>query len=90
MSLYLVAYDLEATGLNLDCLSQKLEALGNYWRMQPSVWLVAWPGNAIGLANHLEFCLDDNDEVFVTKLTADSAWSYDNDATAWLRSNILK
>jgi len=89
MSLFLVAYDLKKVGQNYECMSRKLEALATYWHFQGSVWLVEWGGSPYTLANELEGCLDTNDELFVTRVSSDAAWSgYDDDGTAWLQSNI--
>jgi len=88
MSLYLVAHDLKKGRQSYECISMKLEALGPYWHIQQSVWLVTWSGSAYDLANDLAFCLDNNDDLFVTQVTSDSAWSHDDEDTAWLRSNI--
>lgn len=89
MALYLVAYDLVRQGQNYTCIINKLEALGTYFHIQQSVWLVGWDGDAYALATHLEGCLDGNDKLFVTRATPDSAWTgYDDDGTQWIQSQL--
>ena len=85
MALFIVTYDLKKVGQNYECISKKLEALGDFWHFQQSVWLVGWDGDAFGLANELETCLDSNDTLFVTRVTSDSAWSgLGDDGDAWI------
>ncbi len=89
MALYLVTYDLHKQGQNYPCISQKLESLSAYWHFQGSVWLVAWDGSSYALAEHLRQCLDTNDNVFVTRVSEDSAWSgFSQEGSDWIQNLI--
>lgn len=89
MSLHLVAYDLDKPGQQYEKLTKKLEALGTYFHIQQSVWLVGWNDTAYKLAQYLEDCLDRGDKLFVSHVSADSAWSgYRQAETDWLRRMI--
>jgi hypothetical protein len=89
MAAYLVTYDLNQVGQNYDCIIKKLEAYPTHWHMQKSVWIIQTDATAYQVAEHLESCLDSNDNLFVTQVTANSAWSgFSDQASNWVRQVI--
>lgn len=89
MAAYIVTYDLIKEGQNYECLHKKLQAYGTHWHMQRSVWIVVTGKSSKEVRNDLLPCLDQNDKLFVAKLSGEAAWhGYGNKATEWLKSNI--
>jgi len=89
MAAYLVTYDLNQQGQNYPCIIKKLEAYPTHWHMQKSVWIVQTDASAFAIASDLESCLDSNDNLLVTRLTEDSAWSgFPEQGSNWLHQVI--
>jgi len=86
MAAYIVAYDLHEEGQNYECLIEKLEAYPIHWHMQQSVWIIKTDQNASQIRNNLGECLDDDDTLFVGKLSGQAAWrGYSDKAGKWLK-----
>jgi len=89
MALALVAYDLKRPGQDYPDLIKKLESYPRHWHMQQSVWLVTLSGSEYDLANELEGYLDENDKLFVTRVSSSAAWSgYSEKVSEWLHRNL--
>lgn len=82
---YIVTYDLNQQGQNYDCIREKLKSFGTYWNIQGSVWIIKTDVDAVEIATALQKCLDDNDTLFVSQLSLDSAWvGFDKNGNDWL------
>ena len=89
MAAYIVTYDLHKQGQNYDCLHEKLEAYPTHWHMQQSVWIIATNQTAVQIRDSLGECLDQNDKLFVGKLSGEAAWrGYSKDVTNWLKNRL--
>lgn len=89
MATYIVTYDLHKQGQNYDCIIKKLEAYGTYWHMQQSVWIISTSQTAAQVRDNLQVCLDQNDKLFVGRLSGEAAWvGYEDRITQWLKSTL--
>lgn len=89
MASHIVAYDLHKQGQNYDCIIKKLEAYGTYWHIQGSVWIIKSDQTCAQIRDHLKTCLDDNDKLFVGRLTGEAAWvGYPQNITTWLKDHL--
>lgn len=86
MATYIITYDLNKSGQNYNCIIKKLEAYGTHWHAQGSVWLLVTDQSATQIRDHLGACLDDNDELFVARLSGEAAWrGYSTQISEWLK-----
>jgi len=86
MATYMVAYDLSAEGQNYECLHKKLKSYGTHWHMQRSVWIVVADQTAAQIRDFLKSCLDNNDKLFVGRLTGEAAWiGYEDKVSKWIK-----
>ncbi|PHS06169.1 MAG: hypothetical protein COA78_14535 [Blastopirellula sp.] len=89
MSSFIVTYDLNKQGQNYDCITEKLEAYGTYWHIQGSVWIIVTAQSAKQIRDNLVACLDENDELFVGKLSGEAAWQgYNEKVSNWLKEKL--
>lgn len=89
MTARIVAYDLMKEGQNYECLYKKLQAYDTHWHMQRSVWIIVTGKSSKEIRNELSPCLDQNDKLFVGKLSGEAAWyGYGEKVTEWLKNNI--
>ena len=88
MAAYIVSYDLRKQGQNYECIIKKLEAYKSHWHMQQSVWIVVTDQTHVQVRDHLKSCLDQNDNLFVGKLSAAAWHGFSEKAGAWLTAVI--
>ena len=89
MSTFVVSYDLQKLGQNYDCIIKKLEAYGTHRHMQQSVWIIQTNQTAVQIRDNLKPCLDQNDKLFVGKLSGEAAWwGYGQNIDNWLKQNL--
>lgn len=89
MAAYIVCYDLHEPGQKYECLREKLGAYGTYWKAQQSVWVIVSSQSAVDIRNNLKTCLDNNDKLFVAKLSGEAAWvGYGQKVDDWLLKNL--
>jgi len=89
MATYIVTYDLYKQGQNYDCLIKKLKEYGTHWHMQQSVWIIGTSQSASQICDNLKACIDDNDKLFVGKLSGEAAWvGYKQEITKWLKGML--
>lgn len=89
MASYIVAYDLNQSGQNYECITKKLKAYPTHWHMQGSVWIIITESTAKLIRDNLQSCLDDNDELFVGTLSGEAAWKgYSTSISEWLKKNL--
>jgi hypothetical protein len=85
MPAYIVGYDLDEPGQKYECLKEKLQSYGAYWRFQKSVWIIVSIESAETIRDNLISCLDDGDKLFVGRLEGEAAWvGYSEKGNAWL------
>lgn len=91
MAAYIVTYDLKKSGQNYTCITGKLEKYPAYWHMQGSVWIIESTKTAAQIRDDLVACLDQNDNLFVGKLSGEAAWQgFTTKGTNWLKSLLEK
>jgi len=78
---YIITYDLNKPGKDYSSLYKNIKEIGGWWHFLDSTWLVRTSLGANQIWNRLKPVVDDNDRVFVCKLSGDfSGWLPQN---AW-------
>jgi len=91
MSAYIVTYDLHTPGQKYACLKEKIEAYGYYCHLQGSVWIIVASNDAKSIRDNLQSCLDNNDSLFVARLSGEAAWTgFSDETTKWLKEGLNK
>jgi len=89
MSAYIVSYDLHKRGQNYECIIEKLKGYPEHWHMQQSVWIISTNQTVVQIRDHLMSCLDENDNLFVGKLSAAAWHGFAPAAEPWLKARIV-
>lgn len=88
MPTYLISYD-KNRGDDYSELYEAIESYGNYWHHLDSTWIIVTQSTAEVIRNKLMRYLDENDKLFVAKLTGEAAWGGFNErGSNWLKGNI--
>lgn len=88
MACHIITYDLKKQGQNYECLSEKIKSYGTWAHLQGSVWIVKSDKKSSEIRDHLKACLDENDQLFVAKLTGEAAWTGHADRSDWLKKHL--
>lgn len=73
---YLVSYDLKKKGQDYTKIENALENFGFSQRILTTTWIVRNGPPAKDLLSFLKGYIDDNDELFVTECTENTAWVF--------------
>lgn len=89
MNIYTISYDLSNPGRDYDSLTNAIQSYGNWWHQSGSVWLIASNNtNCAAIRDYLKQFIDQNDKVFVAKLTGEWAgFGFTNEEYNWMKSN---
>jgi len=87
--IYALTYDLNATGQDYDSLYKKINSLGETLRPLQNLWLLNSQYSADTIRDEIRSVIDDNDFVFIARLTKGSysAWMPVT-AHAWLEARL--
>jgi hypothetical protein len=75
MPAYIVTYDLIAPRKDYNSLYAAIKTYGTHWHMLESNWIVVTDDSASEIWHNLSQHLDDNDKLFIARMTNDAAWS---------------
>ena len=94
MKVYQINYDLRKQR-NYDELYNKIMSLGNWCRPFESCWIVACNMSAVEIRDDLKLVIENDDELLITRLQNEAAWSnLDSknikNASNWLKENLDK
>ncbi len=89
MAIFVVSYDLNKKK-DYPSLFEAIKKLGTWCHVLDSTWLVASDSSAKLIADYLLKYMDEDDEVFVSKLVKrEAAWRLKDPAKLkWLQANI--
>ena len=86
---YLIGYDLRQPGRDYKSLFQAIESYGTYWRFLDSTWVVRSSRSAAQIRDHLIQYIDNNDKLFVARLSGEAAWyGFSVDGNSWLKQQL--
>jgi len=86
---YAITYDLNKAGQDYSSLYAQIKKLGEAIHPLQNLWLLSSNYNADQIMESLRTVMDQNDNVFVSRVTRDgySAWM-SREAHAWLSSRL--
>lgn len=85
MPAFIIAYDLSKPIQNYPGVIDVLESYGTRYHMMQSKWIVVSNETAEVIATKLSHTIDDNDKLFVGRLSGEAAWNgLNEEGTAWL------
>ena len=73
MNCYIIGYDLRKER-DYDSLYQAIRSYGTYVHLLESQWAIVTSQSALEVRNYLLGYIDNNDGLFVAKLTEEAAW----------------
>lgn len=90
MKTYIIGYDLNKTGQDYNALTDKIKITFTiWWHHLDSTWIVKSNLSAAQIRDILKPFIDSNDELLVTSLNGESAWTgFNEKGSQWLRDNI--
>ena len=91
MASYLITYDLSKPDRNYAGLYDAIKAIsGNWAHISESSWvIVANNQTTVNIRDRLRNVMDNNDKLFVCKLTGEGAWyGVSTSQTEWLKKNL--
>lgn len=89
MNTYIITYDLSDPGQDYNALIERIEGYGTWAKIQQSVWLIVTSDTATEIRDYLKQYLDENDKLFVAKVSAPAAWfGYQQSVTDWLIKHL--
>lgn len=89
MNTYIITYDLSDPGQDYNALIERIEGYGTWAKIQQSVWLIVTSDTATEITDCLKQYLDENDKLFVAKVSAPAAWfGYQQSVTDWLIKHL--
>lgn len=74
MTSKIIVYDLCKPGRDYDALYDAIKGLGSWARVTESTWLVSTDLSSSQIRDTLAQEMDENDRLFVGKLTGEAAW----------------
>lgn len=89
MNSYLITYDLDKPGKDYKSLINMIKKYPAWAHICDSSWCVRTANSSKDIRDTLSPYLDDNDKLFVGKLTGEAAWyGLSEKLTDWLRDNL--
>lgn len=88
MDSYIISYDLIAPNKDYGPLIKAIKEYGTYAKILESLWIVKSNDSSTTIRDNLKSYIDNDDRLFVAKLTGDAAWKNVLCSNAWLRENL--
>lgn len=85
MSVYIISYDLKSPGKNYSSLYTAIKSYGTWFHCLDSTWLIETSHTAKMIYSKLKPCLDNNDRIFVARITQDYAGFLPKEGHDWLK-----
>lgn len=74
MESFIISYDLNNSGKNYDDLIEKIKTYSKWAKINKSVWFVKSNKKCPEIRDDLKSVMDEDDSLFVAKLTGAAAW----------------
>jgi hypothetical protein len=90
MKTYMIGYDLNKPGKDYDGLIEAIKAMfDTWWHHLDSTWLVRTDLSAVDIRDALKAYLDSSDELLVSRISPDAAWTgFSSRGSSWLKDNL--
>lgn len=88
MNSYLISYDLMAPAKDYSKLISAIKEYGTYAKVLESCWIIKSSSDSTTIRNNLVKYIDENDKLFVCKLTGEAAWKNVLCTNQWLKDNL--
>ena len=88
MNSYIVSYDLIAPNKDYSSLISAIKDYGTFAKILESCWIIKSSTSSVDIRNNLKSYMDNNDRLFVAKLSSEAAWSNSLCTNDWLKKNI--
>src|SRR5216684_4501105 len=90
MALYMVKYDLKRPLQNYPRLYPAIKACGMAWHAMANMWFVmSSEMSAYKIADRVRLSINEDDKVFVSRLSTDSAWcGLEEKGSDWLKKHM--
>jgi hypothetical protein len=90
MALYMVKYDLKKPLQSYPRLYPSIKACGMAWHAMNNMWFVISSGmSAYKIADRVRLSINEDDKVFVSRLSTDSAWcGLEQQGSEWLKKHM--
>lgn len=87
MSSYIISYDLIADK-DYNSLYEAIRGYDSFAHILESVWVVNSSSSSKDIRSNLKSYIDDNDKLFIAKLTGESAWTnLSEEVSDWIHKN---
>ncbi|QBX93225.1 SinR family protein [Lactiplantibacillus plantarum] len=85
---YLISYDLESSSENYEELITAIKSFGGWADLTQSCWCITSGLSAKSIRNHLVKYINENDKLFVAKLSGEAAWhGFTDDVKTWIKKH---
>lgn len=90
MALYMVKYDLKRPVRNYPRLYPSIKGCGMAWHAMANMWFVTSSEmSAYKIADRIRLSINEDDKVFVSRLSTDSAWcGLEEKGSDWLKKHM--
>ena len=84
---YIISYDL-ISNKDYDSLYKAIRNYGSYAHVLESVWIVKSSSSSTDIRDNLKSYIDNDDKIFVAKLSGQSAWwNLSKEVSDWIHNN---
>jgi len=89
MATYLIAYDLKKTKDYASLIAAIKKQYPTYCHVLDSNWIVQTSSDAKSIRDYCQKYMDNDDSIFVSKLTPDAAWgNLSTEITNWIKQQL--
>ena len=89
MNCFMISYDLIGPNRDYSKLFEAIKAYGFWAKINESLWIIKTNDTSVNIRDNLKQAMDNNDTLFVAKLTGDGAWNnLSSEISNWLKNNL--
>lgn len=89
MAVHVISYDLRHPGRDYEALYEAIMSYGSYARVNESVWCIKTQETCVQVRDHLQKHIDNNDLLFVARLSGEAAWvGLGDKVSKWLKDAL--
>ncbi len=88
MSTFIITYDL-ISDKDYSKLYEAIKNYGYYAHLLESIWIIKSSTSSTDIRDNLKNYIDDDDKIFVAKLTRECAWkNLSKEVSDWIHNNV--
>lgn len=88
MYCYIIAFNLNSKNKDYSTLIEAIKSLGNCKKVLESCWIVETHNSSNNITRYLAGYIDDEDRLFVGKLSGEATWTNVICDDEWLKDNL--